>query len=52
MKVSQLCLLVIDSLKILDNIGVIIRTKKYDTDTSLSFLSRTSPLLQQRASLT
>ena len=45
-KVSWLCLLLIDisgSLEILDNISVILRTKKYDTDTSLSFSSRTSP---------
>ena len=41
-----LCLLLIDicgSLEILDNISVNLRTKKYDTDNSLSFSSCTSP---------
>ena len=40
MKVLLLCLLLINknaSLKIPDNVSVTIRTKKYDTDTSLSF---------------
>ena len=40
MKVLWLCLLLTDisaSMKILDNISVIISTKKYDTDTSLNF---------------
>ena len=35
-----MCLLLIDisgSLEILDSIGVMLTTKKYDTDTSLSF---------------
>ena len=39
-KVSKLCLLLIDvsdSMEILDNISVILRMKKYNTDTSLSF---------------
>ena len=44
-KVLKLCLLLINmgsSLEILDNISVMLSTKKYDTDTSLSFSSRTS----------
>ena len=39
-KVLWLCLLLIDisgSLEILDNFSVILRTEKYDTDTSLIF---------------
>ena len=54
-KVLQLCLLLIDissSLEILDNISVILRTKKYDTDTSLSSSISYKPLVQQKASLT
>ena len=42
MKVLWLCLLLIDVsalLKILDNISVIISTKRFDTNTSLSFSS-------------
>ena len=39
-------------LKILDNISVILSTKKYDTDTSLSFFIPYKPLVQQKASLT
>ena len=50
-KVLQLCLLLTDisgSLKILDNISVILSTKKYDTNTSLSFSSLTSPWCSKR----
>ena len=36
------------SLEILDKISVILRTKKYDTDASLSFSSRTSPWHSKR----
>ena len=45
MKVLELCLSLINitaSLKILDNISVIIRTKKYDADNPLSFSSSAS----------
>ena len=45
-KILWLCLLLIDicgSLEILDDISVILRTKKYHTDASLSFSSCTSP---------
>ena len=50
-KVLQLRLLLIDvsgSLEMLDNISVILRAKKYDTDTSLSFSSRTSSWYSKR----
>ena len=50
-KVLQVYLLLIDisgSMEILDNISVILRTEKYDTDTSLSFSSRTSPWYSKR----
>ena len=50
-KVLWLCLLLIDisgSLEILDNISVILPTKNSDTDTSLSFSSRTSPWYSKR----
>ena len=49
--VLWLCLLLTDisgSLKILDNISVILSTKKYGTDTSLSFSSPTSPWCSKR----
>ena len=45
MEVLWLCLLLTDItalVKILDNISIIISTKKYDTDTSLNYASHTS----------
>ena len=51
MKVLWLYLLLIDrsaSLKILENNGVFISAKKYETDTSVSFFISYKPLVHKR----